>query len=337
MTVLASQTMSLPLATGHGGPSSLLSSHGNMLQFLQEAFTHYNRVSESNDYDTSKQLLAELQNALQSKGIYGIQAVQLLSTLSQQINWQDMNPLQFTRFYRFAFHLFREPGRRNVQVDVAIQGWQVLLRGRFRLLHKFTSFVALCNKAVIVEDTWRQVLDFCGSIHEDLSNYDASGAWPVLLDEFVEHQRQQQRLRNRVPQNMDSDFYLHEVVSPAIQPMSPACGSKRRAPDIDVVVDQLQHMPLVSSGDEVSEARSPSMKRCRMGDHVMEDGVGIEEVPAAGWSWPSGASPVMGAGPGHCHTPPTANRQPRRMFRTKSASMQAVMQAVVKDALGLDV
>jgi len=30
------------------------------------------------------------------------------------------------------------------------------------------------------------VLDFSRTVHEDLSNYDAASAWPVLLDEFVE-------------------------------------------------------------------------------------------------------------------------------------------------------
>lgn len=34
-----------------------------------------------------------------------------------------------------------------------------------------------------------QVLDFSRTVHEDLSNYDPSSAWPVLLDEFVEHLR----------------------------------------------------------------------------------------------------------------------------------------------------
>ncbi|XP_060672487.1 defective in cullin neddylation protein AAR3 isoform X2 [Ziziphus jujuba] len=39
----------------------------------------------------------------------------------------------------------------------------------------------------ISEDTWRQVLAFSRCVHENLEGYDPEGAWPVLIDDFVEH------------------------------------------------------------------------------------------------------------------------------------------------------
>ncbi|XP_058083372.1 defective in cullin neddylation protein AAR3-like isoform X4 [Magnolia sinica] len=39
----------------------------------------------------------------------------------------------------------------------------------------------------ISEDTWQQLLPFSRCIHEDLEGYDPKGAWPILIDEFVEH------------------------------------------------------------------------------------------------------------------------------------------------------
>jgi hypothetical protein len=34
-----------------------------------------------------------------------------------------------------------------------------------------------------------QLLEFSRTVLEDLSNYDPTAAWPVALDEFVEHIR----------------------------------------------------------------------------------------------------------------------------------------------------
>lgn len=40
---------------------------------------------------------------------------------------------------------------------------------------------------VINKDQWNNIFEFSKTINTDLSNYSIDGAWPVLLDDFVEY------------------------------------------------------------------------------------------------------------------------------------------------------
>jgi hypothetical protein len=100
------------------------------------------------------------------------------------------------------------------------------------------------------------VLDFARAVHEDLSNYDPSGAWPVLLDEFVESLRRGSRDGDgRAPEpEALSPWSLAAGAAARMVAVTPRSGSKRRPPDIEEVADQLQHMSPVSSGARGSDA-----------------------------------------------------------------------------------
>ncbi|XP_035640329.1 DCN1-like protein 4 isoform X2 [Oncorhynchus keta] len=57
----------------------------------------------------------------------------------------------------------------------------------FKLIYRYAfDFARQSKYKVINKDQWCNVLEFSRTINLELSNYDEDGAWPVLLDEFVE-------------------------------------------------------------------------------------------------------------------------------------------------------
>uniref|UniRef100_A0A3B3RLF7 DCN1-like protein n=1 Tax=Paramormyrops kingsleyae TaxID=1676925 RepID=A0A3B3RLF7_9TELE len=63
----------------------------------------------------------------------------------------------------------------------------------FKLIYRYAfDFARQSKYKVMNKDQWCNVLEFSRTINLDLSNYDEDGAWPVLLDEFVEWYKDRQ-------------------------------------------------------------------------------------------------------------------------------------------------
>ena len=75
---------------------------------------------------------------------------------------------------------------------MACELWQLLLPlyGNQSLGDKWIDYVAQhCSKPAISKDTWNMVFDLVTTCRPDLQDFDEDGAWPVMIDEFVEFQR----------------------------------------------------------------------------------------------------------------------------------------------------
>lgn len=103
-------------------------------------------------------------------------------------------PVKFKEVYEFAFGFSREKGQKSLALDTAIGIWKLLFEiHKWPLCDSWCTFLTEKHKKAITKDTWFQVLQFVNQFSDNLNKYDENGAWPYLIDEFVEwHQENNQ-------------------------------------------------------------------------------------------------------------------------------------------------
>jgi len=94
----------------------------------------------------------------------------------------------FKDIYRYAFDFCKEKDQRSLDMETARAMMKILLHGirKWALFPFFDTFLSESKYKVINKDQWSNVLEFSRTVSNDLSNYDEDGAWPVMLDEFVD-------------------------------------------------------------------------------------------------------------------------------------------------------
>merc|ERR1719506_1728633 len=98
---------------------------------------------------------------------------------------------QCKEIYAFTFQFALDQGQKCLPVEMCVEFWKLLLKDHFVLLDKWIAFVEARCKNAISKDTWMMLYDLATQVKPDLSDYDVNGAWPVLLDEFVEQVKEQ--------------------------------------------------------------------------------------------------------------------------------------------------
>ncbi|XVF14277.1 hypothetical protein REPUB_Repub09cG0044900 [Reevesia pubescens] len=132
--------------------------------------------------DGLNQLLKMVESRMHTRTAVFDELLKLMLQLDLMVDFSE-----FSHFYDFVFFMCRENGQKNITVSRAVGAWRLVLAGRFRLLNQWCDFVEKNQRHNISEDTWQQVLAFSRCVHESLEGYDPEGAWPVLIDDFVEH------------------------------------------------------------------------------------------------------------------------------------------------------
>jgi len=96
------------------------------------------------------------------------------------------DPNHFKLIYRYAYDFARDKDQKSMDMETAKAMLGLLLGKHWPLYSHFSHFLDQSKYKVINRDQWCNILEFSRTINMDLTNYDVDGAWPVMLDEFVE-------------------------------------------------------------------------------------------------------------------------------------------------------
>ncbi|XP_068643246.1 defective in cullin neddylation protein AAR3 [Aristolochia californica] len=187
-----------------------------------EVYKKYLEIKSSNQYESSRNDLKILAEKTESSGLTRNMILEGLSRLILSLNL-TADSRQFMYFYDFVFFICCENGQKSVSVSMAVDAWRLVLNGRFRLLNQWCDFVEKYQCHSISKDTWQQLLPFSKCVQEDLGGYDPKGAWPVLIDDFVEY------MYSICSASDDSrDMETHKHASETMLGLIPHAGSKRK-------------------------------------------------------------------------------------------------------------
>ena len=128
--------------------------------------------------------------------IHGMRALNLTSLAGLKKALTEIRTRSFAggeetrNIYRFAFTYSLDEGVRNLRLEDALMLWDLLLKPlNWPLYEAWVKFVTgKVSVTVVTRDTWNLIYELATTVKADLSDFDASGAWPVMIDEFVEVQ-----------------------------------------------------------------------------------------------------------------------------------------------------
>merc|ERR1711953_59274 len=90
--------------------------------------------------------------------------------------------------HRFAFDFCLEKEKKIIDKETSIQMLNCLMTGRWNKLNIFNEYLMASSYRGMNRDQWNNVFEFVKAFgdFDDHGAYDPDGAWPVMIDEFVE-------------------------------------------------------------------------------------------------------------------------------------------------------
>lgn len=86
--------------------------------------------------------------------------------------------------YKYVYNFARDKSKKNMQVELAIDLWELLLSSKCKFLVDWIEFLQTEKKdqIAIPADTWNMLLELIDSTKGDLDNFVDDGTWPPIID-----------------------------------------------------------------------------------------------------------------------------------------------------------
>ncbi|KAF9533520.1 Cullin binding-domain-containing protein, partial [Crepidotus variabilis] len=93
----------------------------------------------------------------------------------------------FQKLYMFSFSLVKPEQSKNIDMETSVAFWTALLVPKYPLMSEIIDFINEHKGSYKAtnKDLWSMMLEFCETVKPTLQDYEADGAWPTLLDDFV--------------------------------------------------------------------------------------------------------------------------------------------------------
>jgi len=157
------------------------------LQQVVRLFTRYHNALSIACWTPMREELKEIRAEANRNSLTGATSFKALAELAAYLDIDALPKKDFSYFYRFSFFLSRQYEHKSIPTSIGIRVWDMFCKKRFQFFLPLCRFVENHTMKFMTEDTWVQVLEFNQVIKSDFSNFDPQGAWPTLIDEFVEH------------------------------------------------------------------------------------------------------------------------------------------------------
>ncbi|CAD5234668.1 unnamed protein product [Bursaphelenchus xylophilus] len=108
---------------------------------------------------------------------------------NQVSNWRNeiKDTQKFKQLYQFAFNYAKSAATRFLEIDTAVAYWNLIFEDRDSRVPIWIEFLKNNKTRGVSRDTWNLFFDFLVQTMDTYDNYDAEGAWPVMIDEFVDY------------------------------------------------------------------------------------------------------------------------------------------------------